>query len=43
MQSVEMAQIQWENGGSLDAEIFLGADLLYDPGYCLPITLVCSI
>ncbi|KAK9909829.1 hypothetical protein WJX75_008135 [Coccomyxa subellipsoidea] len=29
---VKMAEIKWENGGSLDADVFLGADLLYDPG-----------
>ena len=30
-----MAEIKWEDGGSLNADILLGADLLYDPGGCL--------
>ncbi|CAL8467697.1 g7235 [Coccomyxa elongata] len=29
---VEMAQFMWDDGVSLDADILLGADLLYDPG-----------
>jgi hypothetical protein len=42
MQGVKMAEIKWENGGSLDADVFLGADLLYDPGsyLCIPMLLL---
>lgn len=37
-QEVEMAQFMWDDDVSLDADILLGADLLYDPGtlcHCL--------
>lgn len=32
VQDVEMAQFMWDDGVSLDVDILLGADLLYDPG-----------